>query len=294
MARALTTRAVETLRPTGLGRQEIPDAHMPGLYLVLQASGSKSWAVRYRHLGRPRKHTIGPFPAIDLKAARSLAGKALRAVAEGRDPGAEKVQARVAKSDSIESVAAEFIERHCKRSNRLRTAQETERLLRLHVLPRWRGRTITSITRRDVRELLDRMVDSGKPVGANRTLTAMRTMFRWAIERNIVEHSPCDGVREPTAEHSRDRTLTDPELRDVWLAADRVGWPFGPLVKLLILCGQRRDEVARMTWAELDLVERLWKLPRSRTKNNRPHEIPLSTAAMAVLDRCRGSMAISS
>ena len=69
------------------------------------------------------------------------------------------------------------------------------------------------------------------------------------------------------------------------MAGSRVlGWPFGPLVKLLILTGQRRDEVARMPWAELDLAERLWRLPRERTKNNRPHEIPLSDAAMAVLD----------
>src|SRR5262245_65372775 len=102
MLRALTTRTLETINP-GPNRREIADRHMPSLYLVLQPSGAKSWAVRYRHAGTPRKHTLGSYPAIDLKSARSLASKALRAVAEGRDPGREKVQERIAKPDSIEA-----------------------------------------------------------------------------------------------------------------------------------------------------------------------------------------------
>ena len=103
MAHALTTRAVETTKP-GQERREIPDRHMPGLYLVVQPSGAKGWAVRYRHAGTPRKHTLGAYPAIDLKAARDLASKALRAVAEGRDPGREKIQERAAKPDTVETV----------------------------------------------------------------------------------------------------------------------------------------------------------------------------------------------
>ena len=105
MAQALTTRTVETVKP-GDTRCEIPDAHMPGLYLVVQPSGAKSWAVRYRHHGRPRKHTVGAYPAIDLKTARALGAKALRAAAEGRDPGQEKAEARASQANSVESVAA--------------------------------------------------------------------------------------------------------------------------------------------------------------------------------------------
>ena len=89
----LTVRSVETIRPSA-ERREIPDGIMPGLYLIVQPSGAKSWAVRYRHQGQPRKHTIGSFPTVDLKTARLLGGKALRAAAEGRDPGREKMQAR--------------------------------------------------------------------------------------------------------------------------------------------------------------------------------------------------------
>src|SRR5215475_7317279 len=281
MSRALTTRTLETIKP-GPNRREIADRHMPGLYLVLQPSGAKSWAVRYRHAGTPRKHTLGSYPAIDLKAARHLAGKALRTVAEGRDPGHEKTQQR-ATPNSVATVAAQFIERHCKRSNRPRTARETQRLLDLHVLPRWRGRLMRDITRRDVLDLLDRVVDTGKPIAANRVFSAVRKMFNWAVARDIIATSPCAGVKPPTAERSRDRVLSDDELGRVWRAADKIGGPFGALVKLLTLTGQRRDEVARARWSEIDLDGRVWALAPERVKNNQPHEVPLSGPAIAIL-----------
>ena len=208
----LTVRSVETIRPSA-ERREIPDGIMPGLYLIVQPSGAKSWAVRYRHQGQPRKHTIGSFPTVDLKTARLLGGKALRAAAEGRDPGREKMQSRAAKADSIDRVVEDFLERHVRRSNRPRSAQETERLLRLHVLPRWRGRTVHEITRRDVLDVLDRVVDGGAPIAANRALAAVRKFFNWCVSRDILATSPCAGVKPPTAERSRDRVLSDDELR---------------------------------------------------------------------------------
>jgi integrase len=278
----LTVKNVEAMRP-GADRREIPDGHMPGLYLIVQPSGARSWAVRYRHRGQSRKHTLGSYPAIDLKTARALAGKALRAVAEGRDPGREKFLARTAKADSVVHVVEEFLERHVRRSNRPRTVQGTERLLRQHVLPHWHGRMVHDITRRDVLDILDRVVDGGAPVAANRVHAAVRKFFNWCIARDVLAASPCAGVKPPTSERARDRVLSDDELRLVWTAADKLGGTFGPLVKLLALTGQRRDEVARMRWDELDLGARLWTLPAERTKNNKPHEIPLSNAALAVL-----------
>ena len=278
----LTARAVETAQPAAV-RREIPDALMPSLYLVVQPSGTKSWAVRYRHNGATRKFTLGSHPAIDLKAARALAGKALRAAAEGRDPGQEKAQARAASADTIDRAVAQFIERHCKRKNRPRTAQETERLLRLHVMPRWRGRAVSSITRRDMLDVLDRVVDAGSPIAANRVLAATRKLFNWLLARDVIATSPCAGVKPPTDERSRDRVLDDEELRAVWLTAEEIGWPFGAMVKVLVLTGQRRDEVARMEWSEIDFGDKLWTLPRERVKNDEKHEVPLSDAAIAVL-----------
>src|SRR5215831_17373880 len=285
MRRGLTVRAVEAMRPAA-ERREIADGFLPGLYLVVQPTGAKSWAVRYRHHGQPRKFTLGSFPAIDLKTARDLGAKALRAVAEGRDPGHERAQARASQPDSIETVAAQFVERHCQRVNRPRTARETERLLRRNVLPRWRGRSVDSIARRDVLDVLDRVVDAGAPIEANRVLAATRKMFAWAVARDIIAASPCTGVKPPSPEQSRDRVLNDDELRSVWLAADQIGWPFGPLVKLLVLTGQRREEVGQMRWSELDIKKCLWVLPIGRTKTGQAaHEVPLSTAAIKILNK---------
>jgi integrase len=279
----LTVKAVEAMRPA-TDRREIPDDYMAGLYLVIQPSGARSWAVRYRHQGVSRKHTLGSYPAIDLKAARGLAGKALRAVAEGRDPGREKILARSAKADSVEQIVEEFLERHVRRSTRPRTAQEYERLLRQHVLPHWRSRMVHEITRRDVLNALDRVVDGGAPIVANRVLAVVRKFFNWCVARDIIVTSPCVGVKAPTVERSRDRVLSDEELRLVWKAADKVGYPFGPLVQMLALTGQRRDEVAKIKWDELDLEQRLWTLPRERVKADRSHEVPLSDAALGVLN----------
>jgi integrase len=279
----LTTRAVEAARP-GTARREIADSIIIGLYLIIShLTGAKSWCVRYRFRGISRKLTLGRFPALSLKDARELAARALRAVAEGRDPAREKVEARSARVDSIDSVVAEFLERHVKRTNRPRTQYEVERLLRVHVLPKWHGRLIRDIAKRDVLDLLDHVVDGGTPILANRLLATIRKMFAWAVARDILTVSPCTGITPPSVEQSRDRTLSDDELRLVWQAAEQVGYPFGTMTQVLILTGQRRDEVAKARWSEIDIARRLWRLPPERMKNNKPHEVFLSTATIAVL-----------
>jgi integrase len=282
MAKALNVRTVESAKPA-TERREIPDGLLPGLYLIVQPSGARSWAVRYRHHGQPCKHTLGPYPAIDLASARKLAGAGLRAVAEGRNPAQDKKQVRFTKADDIEAVTAQFIERYCNWSNRPRTAAETDRLLQQHVLPRLRGRRVREITRRDILDVLDRVIDGGAPISANRTLAAVRKLFNWCVSRDIITVSPCAGVKPPTPERSRDRVLSDDELVRVWRAAEKIGGPFGALVQLLALTGQRRDEVAGMRWDELDLEAGFWILPRGRVKTNQGHVVPLSAAAVAII-----------
>jgi integrase len=278
----LTAKAVEAIKPATV-RREIPDALLPGLYLVVQPSGAKSWAVRYRHGGRPRKHTIGPHPLFDLKAARAAGGKALRAAAEGRDPAGEK-QAAPVQRDSIEDVVARFVEKHIRRNYRPRPAKEAERLLRVHVLTAWRGRAIGSIARRDVREMLEPIIEAGSPIAANRIHGIARRLFSWAVEHEIIPASPMAGLKPPAAEQSRDRILTDDELHRVWNAAGQFGDPiYGAMVQMLILTGQRRGEVVGMERAELDLEGRLWSLPKERTKNGRAHDVPLSPQAIALI-----------
>lgn len=288
MAKALTVKAIEALKG-GVSRKEVPDGVLAGLYLVVQPSGAKSWAVRYRVAGQSKKLTLGQWPAIDLGSARDIARKALVTVAEGSDPNAQKKAAKQSASDAaaardrVEEVVASFVERYVKPNNKPSTAKETERLLLKDVVPAWKGRRIQTVARRDVIELLDAVADRGATVLANRVLAALRRMFNWCIERGIVDASPCDRIKAPSAETSRDRVLGDDELRLVWTAAERLGWPFGPLVRLLMLTGQRREEVAGMRWGEVDLAKRLWTIPKERAKNGQAHDVPLSALAVDIL-----------
>ncbi len=285
MARALTTKAVEAAQPSD-DRREIPDGSMPGLYLVIQPSGAKSWAVRYRAQGKPRKLTIGRYPTFGLADARKAAGEALRAVEEGRDPASEKTQAKSATkvdADLIENVFAEFVERHVRKVNR--SAPEVERVINRDLLPVWRGKRVQDITRRHVIDLLDKKVDAGAPIMANRILATVRKFYNWCISRGIVEASPCAGIVAPAAPVSRDRILSDSELAAVWGAASKLGYPFGTMVHLLILTGQRRSEVAGMRRQELRLGDEKpeWIIPAERAKNGKAHAVPLSPAVVDIL-----------
>jgi integrase len=144
---------------------------------------------------------------------------------------------------------------------------------------------LREITKPMVHAMLDAIADRGSPIAANRVLAQLKVMCKWAVGRGIISASPCDGVSAPSSERgrARERVLSDDEIRIVWKAADSIGWPFGPIVRLLILTGARRDEVAQMEWRELDLERALWTLPASRSKNRREHTIPLSDMAIDVL-----------
>lgn len=287
MAKPLTVKFIEGVKPAA-SRQEIPDGGLTGLYFVVQPSGSMSWAVRYRYGGKPRKLTIGSYPAFGLADARKAASATLRAASEGRDPATEKQQAKADRSDHSNLVGAvldEFLERHVKPKNRPSTAKENERFIDNEVRPRWKSRLIQSITKRDVVILLDQIVDRGAPISANRVHAILRRFFNWAIERDIVQSSPVATVAAPSKETSRDRVLTDDEVKLLWGACERVGWPFGSMVQLLLLTGQRREEVAGATWDEFQLEgdQPLWTIPKERSKNNKAHTVPLTPAVITIL-----------
>lgn len=306
MAKRLSVAAIERLKPHPSKRREIADAAKPGLYLVVQPSGRKSFAVRYRINGASRKLTLKGFPSIDM--ARKLAQDALDAVAEGRDPAREKIATRNLPSNKLEDVFAEFLAKYVRRRDgrpiRESSRRETARLLGMKlgmkpanddlsaweprnpksgVLLHWSGRDVQGITKRDVLNLLDVIVKRGAPVGANRTLAALKTAFGWFVKRDILVASPCDHVDGPSPEQGRERALEDSELVAIWRAAEEVGYPYGSMVQLLLLSGQRRDEARQGVRPQFDLSNALWKIPGLRTKNWREHHVPLSDAALRLL-----------
>jgi len=286
MAKPLTVKTIENLKP-GSSRREIPDGEVRGLYLQIFPSGKASWAFRYRFGGRTRKLTLGASPEIGLKDARDLARKAHLRVAGGEDPGETKKASRTASHapanrDLVEKVAAQFLMRHVK-PLRPATLRDVTRILDKEIVPVWRGRRLSEITKDDVHKLLDSIVDRPAPVYANRVLAWLKGMCNWAVGRGIISANPCAGIKATTVEVARDRTLSDAELMAVWRAAQELGQPYTEFTQLLILTGQRRNEVARLPWREIDLDAKLWTLPKERAKNKRENQIPLSDPVIAIL-----------
>ena len=278
----LTQAAVERLHAPQTGRVEYFDSNLPGFGLRIAESGHKSWIAFYRLNGRQRRYTIGTlstFPKVE--DARERAREIFRDVARGVDPAEARLQPPSRQPDTVASVAAEFIERYAKPKNR--SWRDTELTLQRTVVSRWGTRDIASITRRDVLDLLDALVDRGHPISANRALAAIRKMFGWAVERDILPSSPIVNIKAPGKEVERERVLSDDELTQLWVAADRVGGIASGFFKTLILTGQRRDEVASMRWCDIDTEARVWTLPREFTKADRIHEVPLAPLALDVL-----------
>ncbi len=209
-------------------------------------------------------------------------------MAEGNDPrAARKAREAAAKAeperDLIRNLGASFIERYSKPRNR--AWPEVERQFKAEINPKFGARRAQDIKKSDVLGLLDGIVDRASPVTANRVFATLRKFFNWLVERDVLEASPCVGVKKPTAEQSRDRVLTDDELKAIWKASESFAYPFGPLWRLLLLTGQRREEVAGMRWKELDLGEKpVWVIPASRTKNGEAHAVPVSPVAMGIIE----------
>ena len=252
----------------------------------MTAKGRKSWSLHYRIDGRLRRYTLGNFPAIKPAQARREASDILDRVRAGTDPTVEKRERRYARppeADTFGAVAEDYLAKHLAKNAIATTYIEARRILEKDALPRWRDRPIARITRRDVLELIDAIGARGAEIGANRMLARLRALWNWAIEKDRATQSPLSRMKAPTKERPRDRVLSDNELCWLWEACQLVGFPFGPLIKLLVLTGQRRDEVAGAEWSELDFKRRLWTMPREKAKNNRAHEIQLSDAAIEVL-----------
>ena len=276
MAKTLTEAAIQRVRPPATGRKDYADAVVPGLALRVTSNGVKSFSMRTRLHGRQIRVDCGRYGAVSLADARTKARAALAKVEQGEDPRITRAERA---PDTYDSVLEEYLTRQVR--GRLRTAREVEQKFALHVTPRWGGRRIDAITRRDVIELVDAVADKGAPIAANRVLAMVRKFFNWCLERDILEATPAASVKAPSPETERDRVLSDAEVVTIWNAAGELGYPLGPFVRMLMTTAQRLSEVAHM--ARADIEGDVWTLPREITKSDRSHEVPLSPLAKAVL-----------
>lgn len=255
--------------------------------------GAKSYLLKYR-VGRGRgapirKPTLGKVTGApgELERARDRARKMADEGRDGTDHTAERqreaAERQEREANNVEAVVARFLKRHVHKHNRPSTAEVVERTFRAEVLPKWGSRPIADISRRDVLALLDGIMDRGAAYQANRTLAHVRKLFNWCVERDILKTNPAAGVSAPGKEQSRDRVLEDEELRALWGAFGGLGFPFGPIFRLLMVTGQRRGEVGAMRWADVDTARKLWTLPADATKAGRVHEVPLSDMAVEII-----------
>lgn len=271
--KALTAMAVEKLKPQSK-RYAAYDAALRGFGVRVAPSGVKTWFVMKRVGGRMVRGTVGRFPEMSLRDARLKAEEMLGEMAAGDLP-------RNGVTPRFQDVLDQWLERDQGENRSLRTV---ENAMRNHALPRLRGKQIDAVRKTDIIRILDSLIDAGATIQANRVLSYLRRLFNWCLERDLVTANPAAGIKPPTREHAADRVLSQTELRAVWEAAGQMGFPFGPFTQILILTGQRRDEVASMTWSEVDLDGAVWTIPGQRTKNGRPHVVHLSAAAREIID----------
>lgn len=285
----LTKATVDRLElPQGKSEMIVFDEALPGFGLRIRGGGKRTWIAQYRLGPKQRRVTIGTVERLDLEQARRRAKTVLSKAHLGTDPQLEKAEARAQASVTFGSVVDNYLRRYAAKRLKPSTFTDVERYLRRH----WGTLSkvpFQKVTRADVATGLAKIAEESGGVAANRARTALGSLYAWAIAEGLADASPVVGTRKALDEIARDRVLTDEELMLIWRNA-RAG-DFGDIVCLLILTGQRREEVAAMTWEEVDLDGAAWRISGQRTKNARAHEIPLTQPALKILGgrrRCDG------
>ena len=280
MAKGFTDIAIKNMK-AGETRREIPDGGSSGLYLVLHPSGARSWAVRFRFDGKPRKLTLSG--GLSLAAARKCAGDALLAVEQGIDPaGAKKedrAKAATAKANTVRSLCETYLRRE---ANKIRTGRERGLILERLVYPAIGDVPLTELKRSHTVKLLDVIEDANGPKMADLVLAFLRRIFAWHASRVDDFNSPIvRGMSRYDAKANEGtRVLNDDELRRLWKTTE-AGGPFNATIRFLLLTGARRDEARELPWSEINGTD--WHLPAVRNKVKADLTRPLSRAAMAVL-----------
>jgi integrase len=274
------------------GRKDrlIFDSACPGLGVRLTAKGTRTFIAQWTDPVTRRKvrEPLGVWGNLTINQAREAARARLGAVAKGIDPKAERMHQRAEAEReraetalTFEALIEEWKALHLVH-RRPRYAAEAERAIRCG-LPGLLKRSAARISRTDAVNSLDQIVKAGKAVTGGRTMAYARACFAWGKRRGKVPENPFAELPISAGATERERALSDAEIREVWAAADKLGYPFGPFYKLMILTLQRREEVAGMRWSEIADDMTRWELPGQRMKNGKPHLVHLSEAARCVL-----------
>lgn len=302
----LTDLAAERMTAPKAGRRESWDRNTPGLFLRISASGAKRWMVKYRMNGQQKKAVLGIPGVMKVDEARKLTRDIIQGarghidvVAKLREPPPPPPPPPL----TVAGLIDRFIEEYAKPKNR--TAPVIAQQLRKHVAPSLGDRPADAVTRRDIEAIRDKMIAAGHGVQANRVTAMVKKLYSWAVKQDLLAVNPAANVELKGEETIRRRVLDDWEMKYIWRAADAIGGANGALVKLLMLTGQRRGEIAKMRWGNLDLnyeiavvdhnastprIEKhssiampLLTLSKEQTKAQREHQLPIPYAAMPII-----------
>lgn len=281
MAAKLTNDTVRTLPagPTGDAIYSDIDSRngVPGLCLRVREGGSRTFMVQWRQGSKQRRFTLGKVGVLTLEDARKQARKVLVAIEEGNDPIAEKAKTRVNDQNEFLTLAREYLAARAK-DMKPRSHAEYKHHLEKYLKP-FHQLPVGRIERAMVASELRTIAAVNGPVAADRARSTLSSFYAWLIGEGICNENPVIGTNKSAKEKSRERVLTDAELVEIWKAAPESD--YGRIVRLLMLTLQRREEIAGLR--EDELADNLIALPSERTKNSRPHDVPLSSQALDVL-----------
>ena len=285
----LTEIGVERVTPPPHGKRlELWDTVVQGLLMRITHNNVKSWSLPYRINGsKQHRMHFGRFPAISVKQARALARDAKFEISQGNDPlvlreEKRREQSKLAEDNlTVAQLAKQCLERHWKLN--IRCWKRMEEVFALHINPALGHMVAKDVQKKDVYKLLDKLKNSNAPYTSTQSLAALRKMYNWAIEFDLLQINPCQCIKTPVPSVARERYLNDTEIIEFCSAAKKLGYPYGHIGQLLLLTGQRRSEIAKLKWSEIDFDDKLIRLSADRIKNKRNHETPLSDLALDIL-----------
>jgi integrase len=284
----ITADSVNSLSP-GDRDQFLWDTKIPGFGVKVTPKGKKVFILQYRLGGRghkTRRYTIGLDGAMRPAAARSIAEKLYAEIKQGRDVQGElSGKRKIAVELAFKSYVATFCDGPMMREWP-KSWREGRRCLDNHAVPHLKDKPLPDITPADIRQLLKRLDD--RPATKRNLFATLSYLFNKSKKDGLISVSPLEKIDAPRPVTSRDRTLSNDELRWLMLALKDEERPYGDLVDDLLHLGQRRGEVAGMQWQELDRAEREWTIPAARAKNGCANIVPLTPRAIAKFDRLAG------
>lgn len=284
----LTIQEVQKACPESGHEAIYRDTEVTGFSLKVTPSNSKIFFFQYRIGGRAgitRKIKIGKFPAVKPDEARKVAMQYAAEVARKLDPQERLKKETNIRLKSHENAFGKLFETYStKQLSQNRSGAEAKRLIEREFFPTLKNTAINSVDRADISKIINRIYVRDAPYAANRTLSFVKTFFRWAVGEGYLQGDPTSGMQKPfKGESARERVLSADEIKVLWKQFEELKYPFDSALKLLLLTGQRRDEVGSVRWQDLDLSKGLWLLPRDFTKNKLPHQVPLQGMALDII-----------